>query len=744
MLKKKVNIIHTILFLTSFPSAQWSTDVSLPQLIGSGIQPQVATTSDYGAYIVWITDGDYHIYLQKVDEFGVSQFGESGLLVSNNDNASWIAIYHLNIVVDSDDNAIISSLDQRTGNWEVYAWKISPDGYMLWGEDGIEVTNSSISNMSPRLTILEDNSTIISCSHNDGQILFQRVTSEGELLWGDGIIKQDETRFLVSPQSIIDVNGEIVFQWLRQSSGWPIYSEIFVQKYDLDGEPVWAEPILIVGPTSFPMGNWSQQLLSSPGGGSLIAWTELSGNVQNAIVESIDADGASLWAGGMELSTNSSNFRMSPVLVSSEISFDMMAVWREANGSQSERGLFAQRIDSAGNKLWGETGVPVVEMNSSYDYLDVSVSEFDNEIIISYLEQSPNMNSNIFSKRLDSLGNPIWENETVTITSSDTPKSDLKIGNGLNYLIFSWSENGSIYAHCLKDGGSLGPPEITPSVECDSGFVEIEGLCFYESDLAVLQGMIDNSYDSGIDLDCEDEDNYCGSPNPYMDDPNSWFWQIIDGQAYNFADGDSIVEPLELGIQEWVDGRLVSIMCGAYIYCHLSGQIPENINQLTEIYQFRFEFNYFSDYIPETICELNVDYEDYLSFDFTGNLLCPPYPTCIENYIGPQDTTYCEEVSTINEPVFNSFYLGNAYPNPFNPITTIQYFLPEESYVSIVVYDMLGRIVKGIINQIKKPVLQSVQWDATNNEGKPVPAGLYLYTIESGEFRDSKKIILLK
>ena len=183
---------------------------------------------------------------------------------------------------------------------------------------------------------------------------------------------------------------------------------------------------------------------------------------------------------------------------------------------------------------------------------------------------------------------------------------------------------------------------------CDSGFVEIEGICFNSDDIAVLQEFIDNSYESGIDLDCEDWDDYCGSPNPYMDSPDAWFWNVVDGQEYYFADGDGIVEPLELGLQEWENGRLTSIMCGAYIYCQLSGPIPENINELTEIEQLRLEYNYFSDYIPEEICDLDVNYGDNLSFDITGNYLCPPYPECIEDYVGYQDTTNCFPIFTID------------------------------------------------------------------------------------------------
>ena len=143
--------------------------------------------------------------------------------------------------------------------------------------------------------------------------------------------------------------------------------------------------------------------------------------------------------------------------------------------------------------------------------------------------------------------------------------------------------------------------------ECETGFTEINDLCFHEGDIGVIQKMIDNSYQSGIDLGCEEWDDYCGSPNPYMDDLDAWFWQIIDGETYFFADGDGIVEPLELGLQEWVDGRLTNIMCGAYIYCQLSGPIPYEINNLTEIHTLRLEYNYLSGLVPETICDLNTD-----------------------------------------------------------------------------------------------------------------------------------------
>ena len=96
-------------------------------------------------------------------------------------------------------------------------------------------------------------------------------------------------------------------------------------------------------------------------------------------------------------------------------------------------------------------------------------------------------------------------------------------------------------------------------------------------------------------------------------------------------------------MQDWVDGRLTSLMCGAYIYCQLSGEIPENISDLTEIEVLRLEVNYFSGDIPESVCELeNVNFSDDLAFNFSYNMLCPPYPDCVpEEAVQYMNTSEC-------------------------------------------------------------------------------------------------------
>ena len=83
--------------------------------------------------------------------------------------------------------------------------------------------------------------------------------------------------------------------------------------------------------------------------------------------------------------------------------------------------------------------------------------------------------------------------------------------------------------------------------------------------------------------------------------------------------------------------------------------------------------------------------------------------------------------------------LGQNYPNPFNPTTVISYQLPVMSKVSISVYDILGRKVAMLVDEVKNAGSHKISWNAS-----PVPSGVYVYELRAGGKTYSKKMILLK
>ena len=92
----------------------------------------------------------------------------------------------------------------------------------------------------------------------------------------------------------------------------------------------------------------------------------------------------------------------------------------------------------------------------------------------------------------------------------------------------------------------------------------------------------------------------------------------------------------------------------------------------------------------------------------------------------------------------HAFNLYNNYPNPFNPVTTLRYDLPEDALVNITIYDIMGRIVRTLINSQQNAGFKSIQWNATNDAGSPLSAGLYLYKIQADYLVQTRKMVLLK
>ncbi len=90
------------------------------------------------------------------------------------------------------------------------------------------------------------------------------------------------------------------------------------------------------------------------------------------------------------------------------------------------------------------------------------------------------------------------------------------------------------------------------------------------------------------------------------------------------------------------------------------------------------------------------------------------------------------------------FALHQNYPNPFNPVTTIRYDVPEQSHVTMEIYNLLGQRVATLVNGIQEPGYHAILWNGTNMDGAAMSSGMYFYHIQAGDFRAVKKLILVK
>ena len=95
------------------------------------------------------------------------------------------------------------------------------------------------------------------------------------------------------------------------------------------------------------------------------------------------------------------------------------------------------------------------------------------------------------------------------------------------------------------------------------------------------------------------------------------------------------------------------------------------------------------------------------------------------------------------DPIVNDFKFLDNYPNPFNPITTITYFLFDDGNYSLKVYDLNGRKIRTLLSEFGYPGERTITWDARNDYGEKVSSGIYIYQLVTDKKIRSKKMMLL-
>ena len=103
-----------------------------------------------------------------------------------------------------------------------------------------------------------------------------------------------------------------------------------------------------------------------------------------------------------------------------------------------------------------------------------------------------------------------------------------------------------------------------------------------------------------------------------------------------------------------------------------------------------------------------------------------------------------DRLETLSEIIPKDFFLHENYTNTFNPTTTLRFDLPEVSDITLTIYNMLGQQVKTFNMQSIPAGYHSIIWNATNDIGDPVSAGVYLYQLQTKGFVKTQKIVLLK
>ncbi len=166
------------------------------------------------------------------------------------------------------------------------------------------------------------------------------------------------------------------------------------------------------------------------------------------------------------------------------------------------------------------------------------------------------------------------------------------------------------------------------------------------------------------------------------------------------------------------------------------GSGPDSVFTLPSVTSFDWTQFFVTFQVPSSPIEIGMESRIHIYSTFTG--------TVYFDDMTIQKTSTPTAVSDLNRLIPATFNVFQNYPNPFNPTTTISYNLPKETSVKIIIYDMLGREIKTLINTDQKSGVHEVVWNGDNNFGKQVSSGTYIYRVIAGSQNQVKKMILLK
>jgi hypothetical protein len=174
----------------------------------------------------------------------------------------------------------------------------------------------------------------------------------------------------------------------------------------------------------------------------------------------------------------------------------------------------------------------------------------------------------------------------------------------------------------------------------------------------------------------------------------------------------------------------------------LSGSLPEELGQLTNLKYLFIEDNAISGPLPLTLQNLDA----LMSFTFQGTQLCVPtdeslqiWLQAIPNLVSTDIDCVVTSTAPVTSEANGRFSMNQSYPNPFSASTMISFDLPETSFVSLKIFDQMGRESATLFFGTLPAGKYSKQWSADN-----WPDGLYFFHLQAGSYTETRKVILLR
>jgi hypothetical protein len=370
--------------------------------------PVIASDNSNGAIITWVDhrNGNYDIYAQRVDSSGIRQWisgsDSNGVIICDETGYQ----HKCKILADGFNGGIIIWQDKKVSpnDWDIYAQKVNSSGERQWSPlNGILAWDGWI---EINHEIVSDGSGGAIITYRDEspyKIYAQKITSSGILEWGAGAkIVSDVSEYPKNPKVSADGTGGAIIVWWDERQVSPDTSyDIYAQKIDSDGNRQWGSSDLCV--CSKVNDQQDSRVISDGSGGAIIVWDD------------------------------------------------------DIYGNGSYYKVYAQRVNSSGTLEWGPDGICICDEISVYP--EIIADDSDGDIII-WQDYRSGSNLDIYAQRINSSGELQWEANGVPICNAVGNQSNHKvIADGFGGAIVTWDDQRDgrhdIYGQRVDNDGSI-------------------------------------------------------------------------------------------------------------------------------------------------------------------------------------------------------------------------------------------------------------------------------------------------
>ncbi len=421
---------------------------------GKQKNPQIVKLKTEDWFVVWEDERYRHIDLfsQKINNAGTPVWPQAGvpLAATRKDQESPVA------ALTPAGNVIVGWKDNRLGNYDIYAQKISPEGSLLWKGTGVVVCAAPGSVVQQNIDLVPNGKGEIIIVFEDARsgfinIYAQKVTKAGQLAWGEhGIAIAKVSADQRNPRLVPDGQGGAIVVW--EDHRIEEFPAIRAQHLNLNGRKIWESSLSLARSKSRQI---NPAVIADGEGGAIVIWQDDRDvlSLLDIYGQRVSGKGDLLWGKNGKIVMSANGDQVENVLVP-DGSGGAYLIWTDYRRGDRNPDIYAQRIDKNGKPLWDQEGVLVCGA-PDVQQMPKLISAGEDGIVVAWTDRGGG-SYDIYAQRVDKSGRTVWMRDGIPINQVSRTQQSPKFGNP---SVLVWEDyrfgNWDIFAGAVDSSGKL-------------------------------------------------------------------------------------------------------------------------------------------------------------------------------------------------------------------------------------------------------------------------------------------------